>query len=327
MSLESAWYQKSAWLILFRPLSLLFGWISQRHRQKLSAAAVRGDKPVVIVGNISVGGSGKTPLVLELIRLSQQLGLRPGVVSRGYGAQSDYYPLRVDSQTSSEQSGDEPRLIAEKTGVPVFVDPDRVRAVLALEASEQVDLIISDDGLQHYRLKRDLEIAVIDGARGLGNAQLLPEGPLRESRDRLNEVDLVVINGEGFEFTGALRYTLQSEGLKNLKSGEQVDLSPDALGATSVNALAAIGNPERFFEQLRRAGFDVNGRGLKDHSAIQDSDLNIDLSKPLIITEKDAVKCETSFPDNTWVLQVTAVFAPESEQLLSTRIAQLVSRN
>lgn len=324
MSLETAWYRKSTWLILLRPISLLFGWLARYRRRQLVRSAQRGEKPVIIVGNISVGGSGKTPLVLELIRLARSVGLRPGVVSRGYGGQSSQYPLQVKPDTPAELCGDEPRLIAQKTAVPLWVDPDRVSAVRALEESAEIDLIISDDGLQHYRLKRDLEIAVVDGRRGLGNQRLLPEGPLRESIDRLNEVDLVVINGEGFRWPDALRYKLEPELMWNLKSGAIVDASPSALGFTQVNAMAAIGDPERFFEQLRQLGFKVDGRALSDHAAIRDADLDFDLSQPLIITEKDAVKCAANFPDNTWVLAVKAVFSPEAERQLLERLKRLV---
>ncbi len=326
MNLEKAWYAQSPWLILLRPVSLLFGFLSRRRRQRLSRVQQGPDEPVLIVGNISVGGSGKTPLIIELVRIATALGLRPGVISRGYGGQASNYPLVVNPSTPASESGDEPKLIVLKTGVPLVVDPDRVAAAQHLVTDFGVDLILSDDGLQHYRLKRDFEIAVVDGKRGLGNARLLPEGPLREPPSRLSEVDLVVVNGhaDDRQYRGdSLSYQLQPDGLINLKTGECRDASPEALGSQQVNAIAGIGHPDRFFTLLTDLGFEVNGNALPDHAEIGQEQISLSQHCPLIMTEKDAVKCMDIASDHCWALAVTAQFSEQDRQRLIAVLQQL----
>lgn len=323
MSLEQAWYGSNKWLILLRPLAWLFGYLSRRRRKKLSVFAKGPDKPILIVGNLSVGGSGKTPLIIELIRLAQELGLKPGVISRGYGGRAPQYPLVVDQSTPVDQSGDEPKLIVIKTGAPLVVSPDRVTAAEFLSNTYDIDLILSDDGLQHYRLKRDFEIAVIDGERGLGNGKLLPEGPLREPPSRLEEVDLVVVNGQGGDWPNAIRYELIPQQLINLKTGELIAANPDALGGRHVSAIAGIGNPDRFFNLLGNLGFEVSARALSDHANIKASDLTLVNDHPLIMTEKDAVKCVSFATENCWALSVQAKFHSADELRLQSILKQL----
>ncbi|MBT5003575.1 MAG: tetraacyldisaccharide 4'-kinase, partial [Porticoccaceae bacterium] len=201
LSAEKRWlnacYSNSSWLLLLAPLSWLFSLISAVRRLILQRL-YQGrpfSVPVAVVGNISVGGSGKTPLIIALVKALNKLGYTAGVISRGYGGAASAYPLRVTTGTPVDQSGDEPLLIAQSCGCPVVVDPDRVRAVEFLLHETSCDIVLSDDGLQHYRLHRDIEIAVVDATRGLGNGRMLPSGALRESPSRLSQVDFVVLNG------------------------------------------------------------------------------------------------------------------------------------
>lgn len=322
--LSRAWYEKAGWLALLRPLSWLFGKVSSQRRTRLQSGAQVVPCPVVIVGNITVGGSGKTPLLLSLIELCLEQGIRPGVISRGYGSEAKDYPLEVFSDTDPKLSGDEPAMIALRSGVPVVVDPDRVRAAQFLLEKHKVDLILSDDGLQHYRLARDFEIAVVDAQRGLGNGRLMPEGPLREPGSRLAEVDLVVLNGQGeFTYPGALSYRLNPVRFINLKTGEHRAPNPSALGAHQVNALAGIGNPERFFRTLQQLGFEVNPMALADHAVIDPELVNRLSDRVLLMTEKDAVKCTQFANTNCWALCVDAVFDQSGRERIKQYLATL----
>ncbi|NRP27656.1 Tetraacyldisaccharide 4'-kinase [Marinobacterium sp. xm-d-420] len=326
--IEKAWYQKAGWLVLLRPLSLLYGFISRRRRALLTEQAVTMDVPVVVVGNISVGGTGKTPLLIYLVTLAKSLGFNPGVVSRGYGGQATSYPMQVSNQTSPEVVGDEPQMIFEKTGVPVVVDPNRVSACQHLIDQHPVDIIFSDDGLQHYQMGRQFEIAVIDSVRGLGNQQLMPEGPLREELSRLDEVDLVVLNGEGsYSYPGALTYRLRPTAFRHLASGEQKALQIDELGSKTVYALAGIGNPSRFFDTLMGLGLELKTIPLRDHAPITKELLDQYRSLPLVMTDKDAVKCHSIAPDNCWALSVEAEFAPKEAENLAQLLKRVVNPN
>jgi tetraacyldisaccharide 4'-kinase len=326
MSLERAWYQPAAWLTLLRPLSLLFGYLAKRRRMRLSAEAKGPRKPILIIGNIAVGGSGKTPLILALAEIAKSRGIKVGVISRGYGGQSKHYPLAVSPSCSADQVGDEPLLIARRAGVPVVVDPDRVSAANYLAENFPVDLILSDDGLQHYALKRSAEWIVVDAMRGLGNQKLLPEGPLREPVSRLNEAALVLLNGEGvFDYPGAIRFNLVPEQLVSLNTGDALPASFEVLGSSRVNAVAGIGDPNRFFNTLERLGFSLNRYPLKDHQKI-DSGLLAQISNdPIIMTEKDAVKCGSEMPTNCWYLSVTAQFDAASATLLADTLLDLIN--
>lgn len=325
--LERAWYSGAGWTTVLRPLSIIFGILSRRRRRRLEAEAVELACPVVIVGNIAVGGSGKTPLLLSLIELCREANLNVGVVSRGYGGKATHYPVEVTAASDPRECGDEPALIAQRTGVPLVVDPDRVRAAQHLLANHAVDLILSDDGLQHYRLARQFEIAVVDGNRGLGNSALLPEGPLREGADRLAEVDLVVINGTGhFDYPEAVRYTLAPGHLRNLKTGEQREATPAAIGTAEVNALAGIGHPQRFFDTLTDLGFDAVPTELADHAAIDAALLSRLSAKTLLMTEKDAVKCSAIANDNCWALRVDAQLDESAQQRIRANLTALVER-
>ena len=265
--------------------------------------------PVAVVGNISVGGSGKTPLIIALVKALNKLGYTTGVISRGYGGAASAYPLRVTTGTPVDQSGDEPLLIAQSCGCPVVVDPDRVRAVEFLLHETSCDIVLSDDGLQHYRLHRDIEIAVVDATRGLGNGRMLPSGALRESPSRLSQVDFVVLNGSGADIAaeiglvGAHQVELQALGLRNIASNLIVPVNAWE-GGVKVHAVCGIGHPERFAQTLKELGFEVILSSVNDHQHLSDDDLEFGDDLPMIITSKDAVKYRGVIPDNLWVLEV-----------------------
>ena len=303
----NAWYQKSTWLVLLVPLSWLFRAIS-RFRRIVLQWRFQGQSyamPVVVIGNISLGGSGKTPLIIALAKALSERGYSVGVVSRGYGGASAQYPLVVGPDTPVSQSGDEPLLIAKKLGCPIVVDPNRARAVEKLVKSFSCDLILSDDGLQHYRLHRDVEIAVVDGRRRFGNGYTLPAGPLRESPRRLKEVDFIIQNGGIVEPDDPETYIVQLEtsGLRRFGSSELIGFD-QWVESTNIHAVAAIGHPERFFESLRHMGFKVDSRPKNDHQVLTECDIGFDDDLPIVITAKDAVKYDGSVPDNLWVLEV-----------------------
>ena len=303
----NAWYQKSTWLLLLVPLSWLFRAISRLRRIVLQWR-FQGQSyamPVVVIGNISLGGSGKTPLIIALAKALSERGYSVGVVSRGYGGASAQYPLVVRPDTPVSQSGDEPLLVAKKLGCPVVVDPNRGRAVEKLVESFSCDLILSDDGLQHYRLHRDVEIAVVDGRRRFGNGYTLPAGPLRESPRRLKEVDFIIQNGGIVEPDDPGTYIVQLEtsGLRRFGSSELIGFD-QWVESTNIHAVAAIGHPERFFESLRQMGFKVDSEPKNDHQTLTARDIGFDDDLPVVITAKDAVKYQGLVPDNLWVLEV-----------------------
>lgn len=315
MSAEKRWlnacYSNSSWLLLLAPLSWLFSLISAVRRLILQRL-YQGrpfSVPVAVVGNISVGGSGKTPLIIALVKALNKLGYTAGVISRGYGGAASAYPLRVTTGTPVDQSGDEPLLIAQSCGCPVVVDPDRVRAVEFLLHETSCDIVLSDDGLQHYRLHRDIEIAVVDATRGLGNGRMLPSGALRESPSRLSQVDFVVLNGSGADIAaeiglvGAHQIELQALGLRNIASNLIVPVNAWE-GGVKVHAVCGIGHPERFAQTLKELGFEVILSSVNDHHHLSDDDLEFGDDLPMIITSKDAVKYRGVIPDNLWVLEV-----------------------
>ncbi|GGO80369.1 tetraacyldisaccharide 4'-kinase [Marinobacterium nitratireducens] len=321
--LVRAWYRGSAWLRLLRPLEWLFRALARRRRRGFEQHPERvwqPPVPLIVVGNITVGGTGKTPLVLYLVDWARRRGLRPGVVSRGYGARPPTRPFVVRPDGDAGECGDEPLLIAGRSNCPLVIDPDRAAAARFLLEHFDCDLIISDDGLQHYALGRDVEILVLDSERGLGNGRCLPEGPLREPPQRIGEVDLVVVNGGG-EFCpdGAHRMQLTPSELVSLRDGKRC-AAVDWTGGRRVHAVAGIGNPQRFFETLRQLGFDPVPHSFADHHAFGEQDLVFDERLPLIMTEKDAVKCRHLAPPDSWYLPVEAKLTPEFESALASKL-------
>ncbi|MBM1195710.1 tetraacyldisaccharide 4'-kinase [Pseudomonas weihenstephanensis] len=304
-----AWYAGHPLLSLLRPLECLYRRVVAGKRARFVAGQgdiYRAPVPIVVVGNITVGGTGKTPLILWLIEHCQRHGLRVGVVSRGYGARPAHFPWRVTAEQSAAQAGDEPLLIVQRSGVPLMIDPDRGRAVKALLASESLDLILSDDGLQHYRLARDLELVLIDNARGLGNGRCLPAGPLREPAERLNSVDAVLYNGAMTDPASGFAFALQPTALINLRSGERQSLDYFA-PQQALHAVAGIGNPQRFFTTLETLHWRPIAHAFADHAPYSAEVLNFTPSLPLVMTEKDAVKCRDFAASDWWYLAVDAV--------------------
>jgi len=309
--LERQWYRWSVWHLLLLPLSLLFWLVSSLRRALYKLGWLRRvhlSCPVIVVGNIAVGGTGKTPLVIALVELLQNAGFSPGVISRGYRGKSQL-PRPVTTSSNPAEVGDEPVLLARKAGCPVWVGHKRVEVGMALLAQHtDVNVLVCDDGLQHYRLARDVEIVVIDALRWFGNGLLLPAGPLREPVGRMRQADLVVINGwlpgaplQRREFTMQLTGDL----LYNLRNPE-LKAQPEIFAGQTVHAVAGIGNPQRFFQHLKKIGLRFVEHPFPDHHAFIPQDLPWPESQAIVITEKDAVKCQDFAGDNVWVLPVRA---------------------
>ncbi|WP_095093411.1 tetraacyldisaccharide 4'-kinase [Pseudomonas sp. Irchel 3A5] len=307
--LLDAWYKGHPALTLLRPLESLYRRVVQGKRERFLAGQgeiYKASVPVVVVGNITIGGTGKTPLILWMIEHCHRRGLRVGVVSRGYGAKPPSLPWRVTAEQSAAQAGDEPLLIVQRSGVPLMIDPDRSRAVQALLDSEPLDLILSDDGLQHYRLARDLELVLIDAARGLGNRRCLPAGPLREPVERLKSVDALLYNGASADRDDGYAFQLQPSALVNLRSGERQALDFFPAGH-AIHAVAGIGNPQRFFNTLEGLHWRPVTHAFADHAVFSAQALTFSPALPVVMTEKDAVKCRPFAADDWWYLAVDAV--------------------
>jgi tetraacyldisaccharide 4'-kinase len=303
------WYRRGAIAWLLWPVSLLFGLAVLARRffylVRLFRSAHPGI-PVIIVGNVSVGGTGKTPLVIWMAEFLKAKGWSPGIVSRGYGrkaAGKGSGPRAATIADDAAQVGDEPILLSRRSGCPVWVGADRLAVIAGLRAANpDVNVLILDDGLQHYRLRRDLEIAVVDG-RGVGNGFLLPAGPLREPKWRLRTVDAVVANGAG-----------RKEDFTMLLVGDELHRMTDArerrplksFAGQKAHAVAGIGDPKRFFLQLGAAGIQVKPHPFPDHHAFQPRELEFGDGLPVLMTEKDAVKLRHAAQPNWWVLPVTA---------------------
>ncbi len=310
--LVKAWYTNASWLNLLSPFSFLFRLISRLRRWRIVKHQRRWQPPVpvIVVGNISVGGTGKSPLVVWLVEQLARRGFHPGVVSRGYGGGGAEYPLEVTAITNPEESGDEALMIARRTEHPVVVDPDRVSAVEYLLESHGCDVVVADDGMQHYRLHRDVEIAVVDGRKGLGNGKCLPEGPLREPPERLAEVDFVIANGSPVKPLPCQNQvmTLAATDIVNLITEER--LTPEDPIAPLVHAVAGIADPRRFFNTLQNLGYEVIEHPFADHYRFQLADLAFGDSIPIIMTEKDAAKCRELnleiIHNSFWYLEITA---------------------
>lgn len=327
--LDRHWHSVTPLAYILYPLSLLFRFAVALRRALYRTGvrpAVKLPVPVIIVGNITVGGTGKTPLALWLANFLRERGMRPGIVSRGYGRRSAA-PREVTGGGDPAECGDEPLLLAQRSNAPVWVGADRVAAARALLlAHPECDVIISDDGLQHYRLARDIEIAVIDGARGLSNGLMLPAGPLREPAARLTAVDAIVVNISqaarvGFRAIApaAFAMTLQSRGFHNLLNPDH-KAAPEQFMNRRVHAVAGIGNPQRFFELLQRLGLTFTAHPFPDHHAFGAGDLAFADADFIVMTEKDAVKCRTFATERHWVLRVDAEIDPAFGELILKKL-------
>lgn len=316
-------YSLNGVALLLWPVSLLFGLVVRTRRLLYQQGLLKTHgpgAPIIVVGNISVGGTGKTPLVARLVELLREAGYRPGIVSRGYGGQSTEWPCAVAADSDPALVGDEPVLLARRCQCPIVVGPDRVAAARKLFDTGDCNVIISDDGLQHYRLRRDIEIAVFDGFRRWGNGACLPAGPLREPPSRLREVDFIVGNG-------AAR---RGEYLMLLHGEIAINLQDPCISATltnfqqsSVHAVAGIGDPWRFFNHLRQARLRLIEHPFPDHHRFKAEDLQFHEDLPVLMTEKDAIKCRVIAPENGWYVPVWAQLDSEFEEQLLKQLGMI----
>jgi tetraacyldisaccharide 4'-kinase len=305
------------------PIAPLFRAVSAARRGLYRAGVLKSDRlpvPVVVIGNITVGGSGKTPLAIALAEALATRGWRPGIVSRGYGADS-LEPRAVGAGADADAVGDEPVLLG-RTGFPVWIGGDRPRAARGLLAAHpECNVVITDDGLQHYALARDMEIAVVDASRGLGNGLSLPAGPLREPRSRLREADAVVLLGG--TVTGALgrefAMTLVGDRFIRVNPGGE-SAGAEAFHGPRVHALAGIGNPQRFFDHLKALGIAATCHAYPDHYRFTRQELELPGATAILMTEKDAVKCTAFADDRCWALPIRAVVDPKLFALVEEKL-------
>lgn len=293
--LDHYWYSQNplAWALL--PLSWVFCAVATIRRYGYISGWLRSEAvsvPVVVVGNLTVGGTGKTPLIIGLCHYLALQGFKPGVVSRGYGAAISGTHA-VTNEDKAAACGDEPLLIKQRTGCPVVIGRDRVAAVDKLLAENDCDVVLSDDGMQHYRLRRNIEIAVVDTDRKFGNGYCLPAGPLREAKARLDTVDMIVHHGNSQH---AYRFSLEFDDAVNLVTGERKSLA--SFQGASVHAVAGIGHPQRFFNQLREQGQELSEHAFPDHHRFRIDEIRFADGLPVMMTEKDAVKCAALLADN-----------------------------
>ncbi len=309
LNLERHWYTRSlTWLtFLLLPLSYLFRLIVALRLFLYKRGFIKTAHfplPVIIVGNLTVGGTGKTSLVIWLARFLKSHHWRPGIVSRGVGGMAQTMPLWVDRHAGPDKVGDEAVLLARQSDCPVVICVNRVAAVKELLAKTDCNIILSDDGLQHYRLGRRIEIAVIDGDRQFGNGHLLPAGPLREVKQRLQQVNFVVQHG-GKNEKKYFSMQLQGDSIVSLVC-PQNKLPLAHFANTKVHAVAGIGNPQRFFSALRQQGLSIIEHVFPDHYLYQQKDFCFADSWPIVMTEKDKVKCEELADNRFWYLPVEA---------------------
>ncbi len=320
--LSKLWYAGGYWHLLLIPFSALFALLSGVRRMLYRRGfkrSVRVSVPVVVIGNISVGGTGKTPVTIWLASQLRARGFTPGIVSRGYGGLTGDTPVQVNASSDPQIVGDEPLLLATRSHCPVVVHPDRAAAAAELIAMG-VNVVLTDDGLQHYRLQRDFEIAVVDGARGFGNGWLLPAGPLRESRKRLGTVDRVLVHLTAADTAMPAELASQTEkttgfhlithDLFCVVGGDSQNF--ESLRGKTVHGVAGIGNPERFFLSLEMRGLDVIRHPFPDHAQLTARDLAFDDEYDIVMTEKDAVKCREFATARHWYVPVDVDMHDES---------------
>lgn len=319
-NLQQAWYSGARWPYLLLPLSALYGAIVGIRAWLYRHAWLRQQRvsvPVIIVGNISVGGSGKTPLVAWLVAHLRESGWQPGVVSRGYRGEARQWPQWVTPESNPRLVGDEPVMLAQITQCPVAAAPARIAAANLL-IEQGVNIIVADDGLQHYALARDIEIAVQDGTRGYGNGQLLPAGPLRETRRRLDTVDMHIVQGAGQDFW------LQTSHVQPLDEALPAQPLATFKGRT-VHAVAGIGHPQRFFKSLLAAGITVIAHAFEDHHQYTAEEIQFDDDYPVLMTAKDAVKCREFANKKHAYVVVSAVLSEAAAREIGDLLMRLPS--
>ena len=320
---EAVWYENHPLRFALLPATLLYRLIARLRREGYKRGwlkTVEVAVPVIVVGNVSVGGTGKTPFVIWLAAQLKQRGRRVGIVTRGYRGKSAQWPRAVAADADPAEVGDEPVLLARRTACPVVAGPDRVAAADALVKAGSVDVVLADDGLQHYRLGRRFEIAVVDGVRGMGNGLCLPAGPLREPPARLQDVDAIVVNGGHWGHAGVFRGHAVVTRVYNLRDRRERSL--ESFKTSTVHAVAGIGNPKRFFDLLEDAGLDVIRHPLADHAELGEAQLTFEEPGSVLITEKDAVKCEGLGLADIWCVVVDLEFDADS----TSRLMRLVLR-
>ena len=331
--LERTWYKQTDWLgLCLVPISWLYCGVSTvrriAYRWRLLSSG-RPLCPVIIIGNLTVGGTGKTPVVIACANWLQQQGYKPGIISRGYKGQTRDYPLLVSAASDPLEAGDEPVLIADKTQCPVVVDPDRLRGCTYLTNHADVDIIVSDDGLQHYGLQRDIEIVVFDGQRGVGNGHCLPAGPLREPVSRLKDCQLLLYNldkqdsvTQRFSHTGAVSfdYTTVTSHAQQIND-PVVSVPLETLATKSCQLLSGIGNPQRFYTAMGQYGITGQIHTYSDHHIFIPKDIDFD-ADVILMTDKDAIKCRSFADDRHWSVpihaELPAGFYSEVKTLLSS---------
>ena len=300
-----SWYKKSLWLYLLYPFSLIFSYLTSLRRKRFltnKITSFKSEVPIVVVGNLTIGGTGKTPLVKYIVTELKNKGYKPGIVSRGYGGKFKE-TLQVTSETPVKHTGDEAQILA-KLDVPFYIDKNRVRAVKKLSKNHDCDVIISDDGLQHYKMGRQVEIAVIDGKRRFGNNLTFPAGPLRESSKRIDTVDFIV-NNSGPTEEGEYLMNISPTKFVHLKSGKTYSIENWPMH-NQVHAVAGLGNPGRFFDLLDKLGFDIIRHPFPDHHNFLSSDIFYLDHLPIVMTEKDASKCKDFDNNKIWYLKIDA---------------------
>jgi tetraacyldisaccharide 4'-kinase len=331
--LQRVWYDREAQWLSFAllPLSWLFGLVVACRRAAYRVGLlrrVRVERPVVVVGNVTVGGTGKTPFTIWLATQLQAKGVRVGIVLRGYGGDSPHWPLDVTSDSAPQEVGDEAVLLASRTAAIVVAGPDRVAAARrAIELGAQI--VLSDDGLQHYRLARDREIVVIDGHRGVGNRRLLPAGPLREPVSRLGQADLRVVSwrdGSPRPLTpvaATIQACAQLVAATALVGGETRPIA--AFKGTRVHAVAGIGHPQQFFAALQQLGIEVAPHPLPDHARLTAADIRFPDDLPVLMTEKDAVKCARLADHRHWAVRMDVMVSAQDAAAVHAMLGRLLA--
>ena len=320
---QKVWYDDAAFGWILLPFAGLYRLLSVIRLQLYRRGILRTGKasvPVIVVGNITAGGTGKTPTVIWLVRELRAKGFVPGIVSRGYGGSRSGTSMRVDADSDAAVVGDEPVLLARRGKCPVAVDSDRLRAADML-IDDGANLIVADDGLQHLRLHRDFEICVIDGVRGLGNRRLLPAGPLREPAQRLARVDQVLVNG-GDADEDAVRFDLRAGDARRLN--ETLTRPLQSFRGSTVHAVAGIGNPQRFFDLLRVAGIQVIEHAFPDHAVLTEAELQFSDDFDVFMTEKDAVKLDRLSSDKYWFVPVDLIMDTQKATALIEQLVVLL---
>jgi tetraacyldisaccharide 4'-kinase len=315
--LEETWYGRHPLATVLAPLALCYQSLVWLRRKAYRSGLLRVHRlpvPVIVVGNLSVGGTGKTPLVIWLVKFLEECGYRPGVLTRGYRGIAERWPQQVRPDSDPLMVGDEAVVLAHRCACPVAAGPNRVASGMALIKHANCDILVSDDGLQHYALGRDIEIAVVDGIRRHGNGRCLPAGPLREPLARLDEVDMVVTNGVSPRGEYAMR-AIKLPPRMVADREKQGDLA--SLRRVHVHAVAGIGNPERFFDSLRAEGIEVLPHPFEDHHRFEPADITFNDGLAVMMTEKDAVKCQRFARNEHW-------FLPKEDFMLDKKLLDIL---